>query len=323
MGYKIGFDVGGTNIVCGMLDDRNQLVGTVKRPTEAQQGFEHVMNRMASMVDEIIAEYNVERARVQVIGAGIPGFIDPVRGVVLKAGNMKWVDAPVAERLGERTGIPVFIDNDVRMYVFGESTLGAGRGHNVVLGVTIGTGIAGAVYDHGSLYYGGGFMAGELGHFRIEGVEYECGCGMIGCVETIVSAPGIARLARERIVNGQSTVMAQEFSGEKMERITAADVSRAYDAGDPAAIDVMNKVGKTLGWALSFATTMMSPDVIVVGGGGANAGERILAPMREELQNKVHPMYWDKLTIRTAELLDDAGVMGSAMYGVSRLSDKQ
>lgn len=323
MGYKIGFDLGGTNVVCGMLNNDNQLVGTLKRATEAHLGFEHVMSRMAAMVSDIIAQYHVDRSDVEVIGAGIPGFINPIRGVVQKAGNLQWEDAPVAQRLSELTGIPVFIDNDVRMFVFGESTLGAGRGFNVVLGVTIGTGIAGAVYDHGRLYYGGGFMAGELGHFPIDGVEYLCGCGMVGCVETIVSAPGIARLAREKIASGQSTVLANQFPAERLADITAADVSKAYDAGDPAAIDVMNRVGKTLGWALSFATTMMSPDVIVVGGGGANAGERLLAPMRKELQRLVHPMYWDKLTVRIAELQDDAGVMGSAMYGLSRLNENR
>lgn len=320
MGYKIGFDLGGTNIVCGVLDEAGRLLGTIKRPTEARLGFDHVIGRMASMVRELLAGQNIDPAKVEVAGAGIPGFVDPLRGVVMKAGNLGWDDAPVAEALSRQTGLPVYIDNDVRMYVYGEATLGAGRGFGVVLGVTVGTGLAAAVVDHGRLYYGGGFMAGELGHIRMAGVDYACGCGMTGCLETVVSATGIARLGREKAAAGE-TVLAEWFDAGSLDRLTAADVSRAYDQGDAAAAQVMNYVGELLGRGLSYATTLFSPDVIIVGGGAANAGERLLAPMREELKRLVHPMYWQRLTIRTALLLDDAGVIGSAMYAAKRLQE--
>jgi glucokinase len=318
MGYKIGIDVGGTNIVCGVIDGDGRLIGKLKRPTESRRGFAAVIDRIAAMVSEVLDAHGIARTDVEAIGAGIPGFVDPLQGVVRKAGNLGWDDAPVAEALGVKTGLPVFIDNDVRMYVFGEAMCGAGRGFDVVLGLTVGTGMAAAVVDHGRLYYGGGFMAGELGHIRMEGIDYACGCGMTGCLETVVSATGIARLGREKAAAG-ATVLADWFGG-KPDELTAADVSRAYDLGDAAAIEVMDKVGTMLGRGLSYATTLFSPDVIVIGGGAAQAGERLLQPMREELRRLVHPMYWERLAIRTAELADDAGVIGSATYAADRLA---
>jgi glucokinase len=318
MGYKIGIDVGGTNIVCGVIDGDGRLIGKLKRPTESRRGFAAVIDRIAAMVSEVLDAHGIARTDVEAIGAGIPGFVDPLQGVVRKAGNLGWDDAPVAEALGVKTGLPVFIDNDVRMYVFGEAMCGAGRGFDVVLGLTVGTGMAAAVVDHGRLYYGGGFMAGELGHIRMEGIDYACGCGMTGCLETVVSATGIARLGREKAAAG-ATVLADWFGG-KPDELTAADVSRAYDLGDAAAIEVMDKVGTMLGRGLSYATTLFSPDVIVIGGGAAQAGERLLRPMREELRRLVHPMYWERLEIRTAELADDAGVIGSAMNAAERLA---
>jgi glucokinase len=152
----------------------------------------------------------------------------------------------------------------------------------------------------------------------MDGIRYECGCGMSGCLETVVSATGIARLAREKAASGTPTALARFYGLEHLDRLTAADVSKAYDLGDAAAIEVMDEVGRLLGRGLSYATTLFSPDVIIVGGGAANAGERLLAPMRTELQSLVHPMYWKRLAIRQAELLDDAGVVGSALYAGRR-----
>jgi len=320
MGYTVGLDVGGTNIVCGVLDETGRLVGTLKRATEAEKGFEHVIERIASMVLELLAEYGIGKSQVAAVGAGIPGFVDPLRGVVKMAGNLKWTDAPAAAALSQRLNLPVYIDNDVRMYVYGEAAFGAGRGFDVVLGVTVGTGLAAAVVDRGNLYYGAGYMAGELGHIRMDGVEYECGCGMTGCLETVASANGIARLARDKAAAGESPVLAEWFGPDRFGLITAADVSRAYDEGDPAAIDAMNYAGKMLGRGLSYAATLYSPDVIVIGGGGAQAGERLLAPVRAELQRLVHPMYWERLTVRTAQLPDHAGVAGSAMHAAKRFA---
>lgn len=316
MSYLAGVDLGGTNIVCGLLDSEYKLLRTLKRPTEAQKGSDHVLTTIAAMVRELETLEGLPAGSVKAVGAGIPGLIDPVNGVCKFAGNLNWHQLPVSEQLSTMLDVPVFIDNDVRMYSLGEAARGAGQGYPVVFGITLGTGIAAALIENGELYYGGTHMAGEFGHIILDGETGLCGCGMTGCLETVASATGLAKAARRKLESGEPTVL-RDLAADPSE-LTAAHLSQAYDQGDAAAKAIMHHAGKQLGKALSYAVTLLNPNVIVIGGGAANAGERLFAPMREELQRLVLPMYWDSLTIKTAELLDDAGVIGSAVHASRR-----
>lgn len=317
--YYIGVDIGGTNIVCGLMDGQMNLLRKAKKPTMAANGADYVLGLIASTIDELLGQQNLTRSNLAAVGMGNPGFIDPVRGISLNSANLKWTNVPVSDKLGALLGgIPVFIDNDVRMYTYGEAAAGAGRGYDHVLGVTLGTGIAAAMINKGELYYGSGFLAGELGHVPLDGESALCGCGMRGCLETIASATGIARIAREKLERGEPSVLGQWFPGERRNEITAADVSRAYDEGDKLAKEVLQFVGRNLAKGLAWAITLWSPDVVVIGGGAANAGERLLAPMREALMPLILPMYRNNVVIKLAEMNDDAGVVGSAAFARAR-----
>ncbi|RKN85240.1 ROK family protein [Paenibacillus ginsengarvi] len=319
MSYYIGVDIGGTNIVCGLLDAELNLLRKAKKPTGAANGSRYVLGLIASMIDELLAGQGIGRSELGAVGMGNPGFIDPIRGISLSSANLKWENVPVSDWLGELLGgIPVFIDNDVRMYTYGEAARGAGRGYEHVMGITLGTGIAAAMINKGELYYGSGFLAGELGHVPLDGESALCGCGMRGCLETIASATGIARIARERLEQGSASLLGEWFPGDRRSEITAADVSRAYDEGDELAKQVLQFVGRNLARGLAWAITLWSPDVIVIGGGAANAGERLLAPMREALEPLILPMYRGRVAIKLAEMNDDAGVVGSAAFAKAR-----
>ncbi|MDF2668672.1 MAG: hypothetical protein K0R67_978 [Paenibacillus sp.] len=320
MSYVIGVDIGGTNIVCGLLSEDLQLLRKNKQPTGAANGVDYVLVNIVGMIDSLLKEEGAGREQLEAVGMGNPGIVNPDTGVAVFAGNLKWHNVPVADQLsGLLAGIPVFIDNDVKMYTYGEAVRGAGRGYDHIMGITLGTGIAAAMINKGRQYYGGGFMAGEIGHIVLDGESSPCGCGMHGCLETIASATGIARIARERIEAGEPSLLGDWYpDAQQRAAITAADISRAYDAGDKLAVDVMDFVGAMLAKGLSYAIPLWSPDVIVIGGGAANAGERLLAPLRRGLQGIVHPMYLDRMDIRLAEMNDDAGVVGSAAYAQAR-----
>lgn len=316
MRYMIGIDLGGTNIVCGLVNEEYKLIEKVKAPTDAHLGSDYVLGKMAQLIEEVISLGGVSRDDVIGIGAGCPGFIDPVRGVTTFASNLKWHNVEVSRLLGELTGIPVFIDNDVKMYVFGEAMSGAGRGAGVVHGVTVGTGLAAATVVNGELYYGSGFMAGELGHVVVDGEHTPCGCGLTGCLETVVSATGIVRQAREALDAGRESELRTTY---EQGTLSAAHVSQAYDNGDALAIEIMHYTGKVLGKGLAYSISLLSPDVIVIGGGAALAGERILGSVRETLKSSVYHGYLERLTIRQGELIDDGGVIGSAAFAKSRV----
>ncbi|WP_199620002.1 ROK family protein [Paenibacillus alkalitolerans] len=317
MSVFVGVDIGGTNMVCGIVRG-GSLAKSRKIPTEAHLGQNHVISRLASLIMESIDEEGA-RGELKAVGIGIPGFIKPEEGVVTFAANLQWRDVPLAGLLSERlSGVPVFIDNDVRMYVYGEAVYGAGRGFNHVLGITVGTGIAAAFVQHGELLYGDRNMAGEIGHIRMDGVSYLCGCGLTGCLEAAASANGMARQAAEAIAQGKDSVLKQWMNEGVIDRITAADVSKAYDVGDAVAIDVMNRTGVLLGKALSYAVTLFSPDCLVIGGGGALAGDRLFNPLRETLKEYVIGAYWDKLTIVPAQWNEHAGILGGAAFAEKR-----
>ncbi|WP_326998705.1 ROK family protein [Cohnella kolymensis] len=267
MSIHIGVDVGGTNIVCGAVDDSGKVLLKTKRPTEAHQGEAAVLDRLADMVGHIRQEMG-DQLPAESIGVGLPGLVDPQSGVSRFAGNLKWRNVPVAQLLTKRTGLPVYIDNDVRMYIYGEAMRGAGRGCGHVLGVTVGTGIAAAIVNDGQLHYGFKHMAGELGHVRMEGVSEPCACGLTGCLETVASASGMVRQAKKALLEGQHSVLREWFPGERLDQLTAADLSRAMDAGDAVASAILSRAGMLLGRALASAATLISPEIIIIGGGG-------------------------------------------------------
>ena len=298
-----GVDVGGTNAAVGLLDAEGRLLEVVKRPTEAELGGDALASKLADMISGLLDGHGADGKDLKAVGLGIPGFLDPERGVVMSAANLNMHDYPIAGRLSAHLGgTPVSIDNDVRMYIYGEAMTGAAAGYQHVFGVTVGTGLAAATINKGEILYGAGYLAGEIGHHTVDGNSYVCGCGMTGCLETLVSAGGIVRQARDRGLNVNS----------------AGDVSKAYDAGDPAAIEVFEHTGLALGRALSVVATLLSPDIIVIGGGVSLAGERLLGPVRRALNERTHPLYGERIVLAPAKWNDEAGIIGSAMSAKAR-----
>ncbi|MWV44090.1 ROK family protein [Paenibacillus sp. HJL G12] len=312
-----GVDVGGTNIVCGLVTSSGEVVYQIKRATEVSKGPDSVLEKIAAMIEEAAVAYAEQSGTgisVTAAGIGLPGFVDPEEGIARFAGNLGWRNLPAVQRLQARLNLPVYIDNDVRTYVFGEAMYGAGKGYKDVLGITVGTGIASAMVNDGALFYGFRNMSGELGHIVMEGLTDPCPCGLEGCLETFASASGMVRQAKKALRAGEPSILHSWFPGEKLEELSAADLSRAYDLDDPFAKLIMEKAGTLLGRALSYAVSMVSPELIIVGGGGALAGDRLLAPLKKELFSRILPDYRDQLKVVTALNNDDAGVTGSAMY---------
>ncbi|TFE30627.1 ROK family protein [Cohnella luojiensis] len=313
MVLSIGVDVGGTNIVCGAVDENGRVLRKLKRPTHAHSGHSAVLGRIADMVREVRDEFQSEH-EVSCVGVGIPGLVDPKAGISRFAGNLNWRNVPVVDELETLLGLPVRIDNDVRLYVYGEAVAGAGRGFGQVLGITIGTGIAAAMVMDGQLHYGYKAMAGEIGHVRMDGVEEPCACGLFGCLETVASASGMVRQVKKAILKGRKSVLQEWYPGDSIDRLSAADLSKAMDEGDILATEVLTRAGTLNGRALAAAAMVLSPEVIVIGGGGALAGERILAPLRDELFRLLLPDFREGLRVVAAEHNDDAGIIGSALY---------
>jgi glucokinase len=317
MARYIGVDIGGTNIAFGLVDEANQCLIFNKIATEANRGAIHIVQSIAAHILEI-AEQAGEP--VIAVGVGVPGFVDHEAGISVKAVNLGWENYPFVAELQKLISLPVYINNDVRLYIYGEALAGAGKGFKHVLGITLGTGLAAAVVNEGKLYYGRGNRAGELGHIAMDGNPFTCNCGKIGCLETVASANGIARQAKNAIIQGQASLLEIRFPGNRVNAITALDVCNAYDEGDKLAIKVMEDTGVYLGKGLAYAVNLYSPDVIIIGGGASSAGERLLGPMRRQLEEAILPIYWEGLAIRIAQRIEEAGIIGSALYAKNQNS---
>ncbi|QJD83748.1 ROK family protein [Cohnella herbarum] len=317
MGYRIGIDVGGTNIVAGLFDEDGNLLGKSKASTIKTSSAE-LLGQLASLCGELLEEQQISGRLLAAVGVGLPGFINSETGLVTAA-NLPLQDNPVAERLRRLLDVPVTVENDVKMIVYGESLRGSGQGLSHVLGVTLGTGMASAWVSEGRLHGGSGGLAGEIGHIAFTDIPYVCGCGMRGCLETVVSASGVARQARDGLSSGWVGLLADRFPPEQREELTSKDVWQAYQDGDAFAGQVFQRTAYWLSRVLVPSVALLSPDVIIVGGGVASAGEVFFEPLRAYVAESLHPLYRERLMIVPPSLGEDSGLYGSAEYAAKRL----
>ncbi|NMO95569.1 ROK family protein [Paenibacillus lemnae] len=304
---RIGLDIGGTNTVIGMFDEQHQLISkhVMRTASDADNDYTGYLNRLDQEIKRMMHMHRSD-AVLSGIGAGVPGHLDLASGTVLRAPNLGWYDVKLVSDLSSRWQVPVSIDNDVRMYAWGEYTGGAAKGLNSVICITLGTGIAAGVIVDGHLIRGAHGYAGEIGHDPVEGNMVPCKCGKQGCLETIASASGLARLAEEAVQEGRHSLL-REYAGT----ITARHVHEAAVSGDKLACDIFAYAGEVLGKKLTTMIYLLDPEMIVVGGGAANAGDMLLSPIRNTIQQLYPKAHRPEVT--QGQLGDSAGLYGAVM----------
>jgi glucokinase len=297
----VALDVGGTRIKAGIVDSNAKVLTDRVAGTGREDGPEAVADRLLRVLDELVAAGH-EMGRTPVAaGVVVPGIVDEETGTVVFSANVGWRDFRLGEHLGKRSGLPTAIGHDVRAGGLAEIELGAGRGARDVLFLPIGTGIAGAMILDGKPYAGGGY-AGEIGHMQIDPAGSPCGCGARGCLETVSSASAIARRYAARRVNCGP--------------ISAADVARRAAAGEPLAGDIWRRAVDGLAIALHAYVSICAPQLIVIGGGLAECGEFLLAPVREALTARL--TFQRPPQVVRAALGDRAGLLGAAVLAHGR-----
>src|SRR5215470_5021675 len=205
MRYVLGIDIGGTNIVAGLVaEDGSKILGTRAEPTASDQGADLVIDRIVAMAKGTMAEGRAQEPSAEILGVGIgcPGPLNRKSGIVLLTPNLGWVNMPVRDRLAERLGLAAELDNDANCAMAGEWWIGAARGARNAVAFTLGTGIGGGIVIDGELLHGASDVAGEIGHITIETNGRRCGCGNDGCLEAYASGPAIARRTVEAIEAG-------------------------------------------------------------------------------------------------------------------------
>lgn len=298
-GAVAAFDVGGTDLKTAVVDASGAVVDLRRAATRRDDG--DPAGAVIAQLAEDFARLRVEHADLGIgaVGVVVPGHVDDERGVGVYSGNLGWRDVPFGVLLRERLGVPVAFGHDVRAAGRAEFELGAARGFRDVVVLALGTGIAGAVILDGRLHSGGG-LAGELGHTLAVADGEPCVCGARGCLETIASASAVARRYTER-------------SG--VEAAGAREVLAAAERGDPIARAVWGEAVESLAEHVARLAAVLAPEAVVVGGGLAQAGDALLAPLRSRVESLLS--FQRRPQVLPASLGEDAGVLGAALMARS------
>jgi glucokinase len=314
--WIIGVDLGGTNIVVGLVPiEGGDVLGLRVLPTESQRGPKFVVDRMIELVeasiDDVLREQGGSREDIAGVGIGSPGPLDRKAGVVINTPNLGWRNFPLRDLIANAVQMPATLDNDANCATYGEWWLGAGREVETLVGLTLGTGIGGGIVLGGSIYHGCSDVAGEIGHMTIDSTGRRCKCGNYGCLEAYASGPAIALRAVEGIEAGTESVL-QEMVNGRLEEITAATVYEGVVAGDAFATEVMKDTAKFLGAGIANIINILNPEMVVIAGGVTRAGEHLFTPLRAEVRRRAFRSAEERCRIVSGELPGTAGVVGAA-----------
>jgi glucokinase len=295
----LGIDLGGTFVKLGICTASGEVQGTMAIPTRPDRGPEDTVQRIGEAGDLL----QKKLGRVKACCAGVPGPLDLERRILMRANNLPgWTNVRFPQMLGNRMGMPTYMENDANCAAWGEFITGAGKGLRSLVLYTLGTGVGGGIVINGELWIGASGAAGELGHMTIDQNGPMCGCGQPGCVEQYASATAVAK---------------------KFGKGTAKDCFDAARKGDAKAVEVVNWASDGLAVGVANMIHVLHPDIIVLAGGMALAGEILLEKVREGVKRRVFGVFIEKIRIEASQVPgDDAGWLGAALWAARKLESR-
>lgn len=301
-------DVGGTKVLAGVVDSTGRVLSRERRVTPV-----HSPRAVEDTIVDLVSYFTVNHD-VAAVGIGAAGFVDASRARVMFAPHLNWRDEPLRDKVFRRVRLPVVVDNDANAAAHAESRFGAGAGYRLVLCITLGTGIGGALVLDQRVFRGSNGMAGEFGHMQVVPGGHRCPCGNRGCWEQYASGNALVRDARE-LVEADSPLAhrLRQIAQGDASRLTGPHVTRAAMDGDPLAKELLSETGTRLGVGLAGLAAAFDPDCIIVGGGVSAAGDLLLEPARLAFSRTlVGRGHRQEPPIYQASLGSDASFIGAA-----------
>ncbi len=314
--YKIGVDLGGTNIAVGIVDEKNDIIKKGSVPTNAGRDPDEIVKDIASLCKKLINEQGITLSDIDIVGIASPGSIRPNVGEVGFSANLNMIDYPIVNKLKEQLPAKkILIENDANAAAMGEVIAGSGKGVNTFVMVTLGTGVGGGIIINGKIYSGFNYAGGELGHMVIEHNGRACTCGRKGCWETYSSATGLITMTKEYMMANKNSIMWKLVDND-IDKVSGKTAYKAAAMGDMTARAVCAEYTDYLACGLTNIINIFQPEIISIGGGVSNEGENLMAPLRE-LVDKIQFTRRDgaKTQLRIATLKNDAGIIGAANLG--------
>ncbi|MCA9270392.1 MAG: ROK family protein [Planctomycetales bacterium] len=312
--YWIGFDLGGTKMFAKLFDAQFKQVASDRAKTKGHEGDAAGLARMAKIINKILEDSGVSREQLAGIGIGCPGPLDLDRGVIMSAPNLGWTNVAVKKYLEGEFKCPAVVLNDVDAGVYGEFRFGVGKKHRTVVGVFPGTGIGGGCVYEGKIIRGRTSSCMEIGHVQVAPEGPLCGCGRRGCLEAVASRLAIASRAATAAYRGQAPHLLKN-AGTDLADIRSGALAASIAAGDAAVEDIVREAARHIGRAVAGVVHLLSPDLVVLGGGMVEAmTELFVGEVGEAAKRRVLPSFADTFEVAPAKLGDDAGVMGAAAW---------
>lgn len=314
MKYYVGIDLGGTNIVAGVVDEEYNIIAKASTKTNCPRPEKEIADDMARMALEAVKNANLTIDQIEWIGVGTPGIANSETGIIEYSNNLGFKNTPMVKYIQETIDKPVFIENDANAAAYGEFVAGAANGAKNAVCITLGTGVGGGIIIDGKIYSGSNFAGAEIGHTVVEVDGAQCSCGRKGCFEAYSSATGLIRMTKEAIAEHPDCIMAQ--SEKEKGKVTARTSFDCMRAGDKYAKAVVDKYIKYLAAGITNTINIFQPDILCIGGGVCNEGDPLLLPMKELVAKEVYTRNSPKNTeIVIAKLGNDAGIIGAAFLG--------
>ncbi len=309
----IGVDFGATNVKIGCFDLQLQLIDHTSVTTDADQGAESTVERIAEAIEQLVTDVGSSPESIVAAGIGTPGPADYQNGIIISAANLPFRNTPIRQMLSARLNCPVAFDNDANVACWGEFTVGAGKGVNDMVFVTLGTGVGGGIISGGRLVHGCGGNSAEIGHIIIVPDGRLCGCGQHGCVEAYASASWTAQRASEALEAGESSSLKSLLNQNG--GITCEDVWHHRQEGDALAERITDETARALGMLCVSLLHVLEPCRIVFAGGMIAAGQVLLDRIRHYFDEQIWTMKKEPLEIVFSSLGEDAGITGAAGLG--------
>ncbi|MBP0460854.1 ROK family glucokinase [Streptomyces montanisoli] len=307
MGLTIGVDIGGTKIAAGVVDEEGTIRDVHKVPTP--DTAEAIVDAICSAVSGAGKGHQIEA-----VGIGAAGYVDDKRATVLFAPNINWRHEPLKDKVEQRVGLPVVVENDANAAAWGEYKFGAGKGHDDVICITLGTGLGGGVIIGNKLRRGRFGVAAEVGHIRVVPDGLLCGCGSQGCWEQYASGSALVRYARQRAgAQPENAEVLLALGDGTPEGIEGRHVSDAARQGDPVAVDSFRELARWAGSGLADLASLFDPSAFIIGGGVSDEGDLVLEPIRKSFRRWLVGGEWrPHAQVLAAQLGGEAGLVGAA-----------
>ena len=314
--YRLGIDLGGTNIAAGIVDESHKIISKGSVPTKADRDAEEIIKDMGALCNDLISKAGLAAGDIEYAGIATPGTANRDEGVVEYANNLPFFRFPISAVLQKYLDVKkVYIENDANAATKGEAVAGAAKGCNHAVMITLGTGLGGGVIIDKKVYSGFNFAGAELGHMVIEYNGRPCTCGRRGCWEAYSSATGLINITKDKLAAAQDTLM-HKLVAENGGKVSGRIAFLAAKQNDRAGLEVVAEYIDYLACGVSNIINIFQPEIFCIGGGVAGEGDYLIKPLAEKVNMEQYTRDNAKKTqIKAASLGNDAGIIGAAVLG--------